>query len=297
MSIRQTLTALLTARTAAVPVAICRIGLGVAALGRALKTARDLYVLEHDPSAVPARLYSWAPVLDAAPEIVVVGGLGIAASIGLIIGYRARLSALLVAGCIAFVHVVDQNFWGHHVYFIGLMVGLLSLTESDAAWSIKAWREGSRAEVTYWPVLLMKIQLSLVYFFTSVAKLNPVFLAGHVLARAEWLPAVLREGQPLAVLAAVTVGAEFFLAFALWVPRLRLVGLAVGLALHGLIPFLFGFYAGLIVFTVATFSVYVLFASERDLARLAYLTRWLPVSVRPTETPLRASEAGGGSGS
>ena len=69
------------------------------------------------------------------------------------------------------------------------------------------------------------------------------------------------------MMATLVVGA-LFLSFALWVPRLRAWGVAIGVALHVLVPILFGFYAGLIVFTVATLSAYALFIDARDLERL-----------------------------
>jgi len=73
--------------------------------------------------------------------------------------------------------VVDQNFWGHHVYFLGLMTLLLTFVESDAALSVRALRSGRRACVTTWPILVMMIQLSLVYFFgpspSSIRSFSP----------------------------------------------------------------------------------------------------------------------------
>jgi hypothetical protein len=162
----RSLTAWLTWTTA--PVALCRIGGGAAALGRSLKDARDLYLIPHDSSVVPAPMFAWSPVF--------------------------------------------------------LMTLLLTFVESDAALSVRALLGHGRPQVIYWPVLLMKIQVSLVYFFAAVAKLNPVFLSG-----------------------------------ALWIPRLRLVAIAIGVVMHALVPIVFGMYAGLIVFNLATISIYPLF--------------------------------------
>ena len=65
-----TLTRLLTARRPARAVGLFRIGVGLAVLARGLKTGRDLYLLGHDPSVVPARLYDWAPRLETLPEVL-----------------------------------------------------------------------------------------------------------------------------------------------------------------------------------------------------------------------------------
>jgi hypothetical protein len=281
MSLAHALTGLLTARTAAVPVALCRIALGIAAFGRSLKTARDLYLLQHDPTVVPARLFDWAPRIDTLPEIVLVGGLGLVASVLLTVGYRASLQAAILAGSIAFLHVVDQSFWAHHMYFLALMLMLLSLTESDAALSVRAWRGLGAADVVAWPVLLMKIQLSLVYFFTGVAKLNPLFLSGYIVSSRSMIPPALNYPTVALVLAGAAVGSELFLAFALWFRPLRPWGFLTGLVLHGLVPVLFGFYAGLVVFSVATLGLYVLFLDARDVAGLSRIVPGLGMLFGP----------------
>src|SRR4030095_17028026 len=93
VSIDRTRTPLQTSTTASEPVALCRIGVGIAALGRSLKDARDLYLLHHDPSVVPAPVFASSPAFATMPEIVVVGGLLVASSMALIVGYRAQLAA------------------------------------------------------------------------------------------------------------------------------------------------------------------------------------------------------------
>src|SRR4029453_4745052 len=114
-----------------------------------------------------------------------------------------------------FFFPVDQNFWGHHVYFIGLMTLLLTFVDSDAALSVRALRGDRRARVTNWPILLMKIQLSLVYFFAAIAKLNPIFLSGYVIA-SRTTHAALAQQAPIVLsgLAVAAVAAEAWLSFA-----------------------------------------------------------------------------------
>lgn len=263
MSIDRTLKSLLTSTTAAEPVALCRIGVGIAALGRSLKDARDLYLLHHDPSVVPAPVFAWSPAIATIPEIVVVGGLLVAASIALIVGYRARLAAGTLTALTALLYIVDQNFWGHHVYFIGLMTLLLTFVDSDAALSVRALRGDRRARVTNWPILLMKIQLSLVYFFAAIAKLNPIFLSGYVIA-SRTTHAALAQQAPIVLsgLAVAAVAAEAWLSFALWFPRLRAAAIVVGVVMHAMVPLIFGIYVGLIVFSLTSVSIYALFLED-----------------------------------
>jgi hypothetical protein len=283
------MTRLLTARVPPEPLALCRIGVGIAALVRGLKTGRDLYLLQFEPRAVPARLFDWAPEVATIPEMVLLTGIWLAASIGLVVGYRPRLSAFVVFLCAVFVHFVDMNFWAHHMYFLTLLVLLLSFTESDGTWSVRWWREGRQArDATAWPVLLLKIQLSLVYFFTAVAKVNPVYLAGDVLSGRMSGPALLAGPDAIALLAVVTVAVEFFLSFALWIRRLRVWALCVGVVLHGLVPLTLGPYAGLLVFSCAALSLYVLFFDGHDGRRFAEWTN----GRRAAESSPRSDETG-----
>ena len=261
------LTGLLTAQRPARQVAVFRIGVGLAVLIRGLKTARDLYLLQHDPAVVPAPLYAWANRPESLPGIAALAGTFLIAGVTLTLGWHARLSALVASAISAWLFFVDQNFWGHHVYFMTLMLLLLSVTDSDASLSLRWLREGRpEREVTWWPVWLAQVQLSLAYFFSGVAKLNPVFLSGEVMRRRITTGAGLEPlAQPLALLA---LAAEFFLAFGLWHRRLRPAAFVVGFGMHILIPILLTPYAGLVVFTLLVFSVYVLFVDATPGSRL-----------------------------
>ena len=85
-----TLTRWLTARRPARAVGLFRIGIGLAVIARGIKTTRDLYLLGHDPSVVPARMFDWAPRLDTPWQIAIVMALWMLAAAGLTLGTSAR---------------------------------------------------------------------------------------------------------------------------------------------------------------------------------------------------------------
>lgn len=258
---------LLTARRPARGVALFRIGIGLAVLIRGLKTTRDLYWLGHNPSVVPARLYEWAPRLETLPEIAAFTALWLLACAGLILGVRARLSAGVLCAMSIGLHIVDQNYWAHHVYFMTLVLLLLTVIDSDASLSVRWMREGRpERDVLWWPVWLMQVQLSLAYLYTVVAKLNPAFLQGDVLQVAMGLPS--ESAWVARWMALPALGAEFFIGVALWIPALRPWAFLAGFVLHGLVPVLMGPYAGLVVFTLLVWSVYILFLDDRPGSRL-----------------------------
>ena len=264
MPMSAALVRLLSSERPAWPVAVCRIGVGVAAMIRGLKTVRDLYLLQHDPATVPARIFEWAPRMESTWQIAGFGLAWIIAATGLIVGYRAGVCAAVLLGLSVFQHLVDQNFWAHHMYFMMLVLLLLSMSESDATLSVRRVRARYPEQwVAGWPVWLIKVQLSLVYFYSAVAKLNATYLGGQVLLDRLALPGFARSPAAIQMLAIGSVGMELFLCFALWHRKLRPYALAAGIALHALVPVTMGLYAGLVVFSVLVFAVYVLFLNDR----------------------------------
>ena len=134
---------------------------------------------------MPARLYDWAPRLETLPEVLAFTVVWMLAGAALTLGYRARLAAGVLCAMSIGLHVVDQNFWAHHVYFMTLVLLLLTIIDSDASLSLRWLREGRpERDVLWWPVWLVQVQLTLAYLFTAIAKLNPAFLDGAVLQTA-----------------------------------------------------------------------------------------------------------------
>jgi len=262
------MTRLLTARRPATALGVCRIAVGLAALARGLKSGRDLYLLHSDPDVVPARAFDWVPAMDSVWQIALFGGLWVVAAIGLTLGYRARVCAAVVLVAAVAQQAFDQSFRAHHMDFLVVVLLLVAISESDAAVSIRAWRDKSLPrDVTAWPVWLLQVQLSIVYFYTAAAKLNAPFLTGQVLLDRLALPDFARDPAVIAVVATGTVGLEFYLAFALWVPRTRPFALAMGLVFHCVVPLLLGIYAGLVVFSLLVFGIYVLFLDDLTVER------------------------------
>ena len=268
MPVGGALTRLLTAQRPARAVALCRIGIGLAALIRGLKTGRDLFLLRGD-EFVPAPMFEWSPELRTTPVILLFTAIWVIASLGLIAGYRARIFGFVLFACTVLQHLVDQNLWANHMYFLGLLVLLISLADSDASLSIRWLREGRPTrDITAWPATLLQIQLSIVYFYTAAAKLNEPFLSGQYLAGQLSVPAMLHSAGLMRFAAFGTVGTEFFLCFAFWIRPLRHWAFLIGFVFHLLIPVTMNLYAGLVAFSVMTLSVYVLFLKEPEQSRL-----------------------------
>lgn len=181
-------------------------------------------------------------------------------------GCFTRVAGMLLTCQLGYVLLLDEQTYSNHLYLLLLEVVFLVLGNAGAIWSVDAWRRGP-STCPAWPVTLWKLQISIVYFFAALAKLNPTFLSGEMLANywptSGWLGflADLRTPQVLQPMAWASVATEFFLAGALWLPAFRRLAVVVGVGLH------FGMIllvsqkdpTGIIVFALATVPPYLLF--------------------------------------
>ena len=94
------------------------------------------------------------------------------AAFGIMIGWRARICALIFAAVFTYVELLDKTTYLNHYYFVSLASFLLALTPCDAAWSVSARLRGASAQVPAWSYGILRIQLAVVYCYAGFAKLN-----------------------------------------------------------------------------------------------------------------------------
>ena len=111
------------------------------------------------------------------------------AALGIMLGYRYRLSALLFFLCFTYVELIDKTNYLNHYYFVSLVSFWLLWVPAHATFSLDARRNPSLAKATAprYTVLLLQLQLALVYFYAGVAKLNTDWLLEAMPLRL-WLP-------------------------------------------------------------------------------------------------------------
>lgn len=143
----------------------------------------------------------------------------------------ARLgSVLMIPSALAIVYLGNGQLYSQHVYLLVSYAAILGLARDR--------------EVN----LILRIQLTLAYAFSVLAKVNEAYLSGdslwqHVVHRPFWatfLPTP--TATVLITLAVIALLTEAFLGFALWFRPLRYVALVVGL----------GFHAALVIFVTDT---------------------------------------------
>ena len=161
--------------------------------------------------------------LTAVPvALVVLLGTLMVASLGLFtVGRSVRLAATLASvGFLVFI--LPVGIYNHHTYLLAVIFAIFSLGTHTA--------------------LLLKLQLTLVYFFAAITKLNESFLSGSelyvsVVVRPFWQATVGADPGPwiLITLAAAAIVVELFLAFGFWFKQARWAALIVGVGFHMLL--------------------------------------------------------------
>lgn len=234
--------------------AIARVGVGVAVVITAWETYDLLMRIAHGRVAMP--VLDWLPAPTGLSATIVLA-LGALFGLALTVGYRSNLAAIgsaLTTGCVL---LFDQQMYSSHRMLITLLCCYLALSGAGAAWSMDSRFRGGRClTVQYWPQLLMMAQVSALYLFAGLSKINPIFLAGHVLRSHIWWPL---PTWTFPVLAIMTVVVELALAIGLWLPRLRVPAVVLGLGLHASIVLMLREPLVLVAFAFACMAVYPMF--------------------------------------
>lgn len=228
--------------------AAARILIGVNAALAALEASRILPRLL-TPLVLKLPVFSWLPVLpSSALRLFIAVWLVAAAAFAL--GWKTRVAGGVLTLVTGYTLVLDQQTYSNHLYLLFLVILLLTIADSGAAWAI----------------LLLKIQVTIVYFFSAMAKITPQYLAGEILIRSlkqeGWLavPESWRTPAAMSLLAVTSIAVELFIAFGLWSPRLRLAAIIAGTGFHLLIiAVLDSSRLSLAIFALSMFAVYVLF--------------------------------------
>jgi len=250
-------------RTPSRPVAVMRIGMAVAVLLELRNSAQTLLRLG-DPGIIRTPFVAWTPAVNDGLAFVLIAS-WLVSAIALLVGWRTRLAASALTVTLAAVLILDQQLFSNHLYLMTLLCGLLAIADSGAALSIDARQVGERPDIGGWPVWLMRFQVAAVYGFAALAKLNPDYLSGSVVASTLRrsgplaVPDAWRSMEPMMALAVLAVCAEGFLAIALWSRRWRPAAFVVALGLHGGLIIWFAPTYQLIVFSLTLLPVLVLF--------------------------------------
>lgn len=147
-----------------------------------------------------------------------------------------RFAGVALVLALTYVLLVDEQAYGNHLYLLILLTALVSLAGFSAL----------EDRVSYWPFFLCKFQISVVYFYGGLSKINDVYLSGTILYGV-WgetlfgrIPDTPETHILFSGLAALSIIFEVALAMALWFERWRKLATIMGIAFHATILLTFG---------------------------------------------------------
>jgi hypothetical protein len=258
------------------PLGLARIGVGFAATLKALITIPILFRLTQlEILAFP--YFDWVP-RPTVSLVVVIASFWLVSAVLFTLGWRVAVSGSVLTLTLALVLAIDQQTYSNHLYLMAWLVLLLTLARAGSSLSISR----SDEPVVRWPVLLLMVQLSVVYGFSGITKINPGFLSGSVLAGSLQgglisVPNSMITPQFLSALAVVVIAAECALALLIWHTRLRPWIILLGVGLHASITLFMSATAELAVFALQMLALYPLFLAhgtdEVDLSSRLW-SRW-----------------------
>jgi predicted DCC family thiol-disulfide oxidoreductase YuxK len=256
------------------PLGVTRAGVGLAALIMTVELGGYLSALA-SPNALrlPQVQAIATPVLAAWPLVLALWALAaVAFAIGL---WTSLAGTALVVLAVAFF-LADSQLYSNHLYLLTLVVAVLTLAGAGPGFSVDAHgRDLDGLEpVPAWGPFLVKFQVTVLYAFSALAKLNGSYLSGSVMAsylRADGplaIPEGWRSFQAMFVLSIVAVAVEGLLAVGLWIPKWRRNAFVAGLFLHLGILLTFQPTLPFVAFGVLSLSLYVPFLDAAPASRL-----------------------------
>jgi Vitamin K-dependent gamma-carboxylase len=117
-------------------------------------------------------------------------GIMLIASLGIMLGLFYRISAILFFLSFTYVELLDKSNYLNHYYFVSIIAFLLIFLPAHKRFSLDYFfkRVHATNKTSNWILWILKAQLSIVYIYAGIAKLNVDWLF-NALPLKIWLPA------------------------------------------------------------------------------------------------------------
>ncbi len=252
------------------PLALTRVLIGLAAMIKGVTFLPRLLILSH-PDTLVVPVFGWMATptqgLLAAISVAWLGAAGM-----FLLGLQVPVSGSVLTATLMFTLILDQQTYSNHLYLMALLTALATMADAGAALPFP--RRQSTREVPLWGPFLIMSQVSVVYLFAAITKINETFLSGQVIVDSMKgglirPPDFLTTSGALRTMALLTIAAELFLAVGFWFPKTRMLALLVGIGLHGSIVLLMGPPSEFVAFGLVMLSAYPLFLRTLPAAKSA----------------------------
>lgn len=118
--------------------------------------------------------FSWVNDLGVFTYLLYV--ICILSSIGIILGYRYRLSIISFFLIFTYIELIDKTTYLNHYYFTSCVAFLLCFLPAGCYFSIDVQKKKRINQVPAWNVDALKFFLCIVYFYAGIAKINSDWL-------------------------------------------------------------------------------------------------------------------------
>ncbi len=123
------------------------------------------------------KYYGFSWVVTWGGYTYILFAIAIIACIGIIIGFKYRLSIILFFLSFTYIELIDKTTYLNHYYFISVLSFLLCFLPLNITYSLDAYfKKESYKYVPSWTVDSIKLLIGIVYFYAGLAKLNSDWL-------------------------------------------------------------------------------------------------------------------------
>ncbi len=178
MVIKQLLTNYFNTKTRAASLAAFRILFGMLMLFSLTRFLVKGWVYDfYIATKIHFKYYGFSWVSTWGEYTYILFAIAIIACIGIILGFKYRLSIILFFLSFTYIELIDKTTYLNHYYFISILSFLLCFLPLNATFSLDAYHKNkSYKYVSAWMVDSIKLLLGIVYFYAGLAKLNSDWL-------------------------------------------------------------------------------------------------------------------------
>ena len=179
----------LNSHTNASPLAVFRIGFGLMMLYSILRFwykgwIQTLYL---EPQ-FHFKYYGFEWVRDLGDYTYLLFIICIISSVFITIGFKYRLSIIFFFLSFTYIELIDKTTYLNHYYFISTLSFLMIFLPANAYFSLdNIFRKNSYKQIPTWTIDCIKLLLSIVYFYSGLAKINSDWLLNAMPLKL-WLP-------------------------------------------------------------------------------------------------------------
>lgn len=216
----------------------------------------------------------------------------------ILLGLFYRLATLTTIFCISYIFLVDATNYLNHFYLVIVFSGIMFFLPAHKGWSLYALfnPKKSASTVPGWAIWLPRIQLTIVYFYAAIAKMNVDWLNGMPLY--DWIGDRAPGSTGIEAYLNLPVVIYFFtyggllydlmVAPLLLVKRTRAIGYCLSISFHLTNYYLFNI--GIFPwFMLATTTIYFDTSWPRALLNFFFKNKFWPIYVgRPAPEHLNS---------